>query len=64
MTKSSASSGFSLSAVLGVVFIVLKLTGVITWSWGWVLAPLWLPTVLLVVVFILTTLIAKILGKK
>ena len=29
--------------LLLVVFIVLKLTGVITWSWWWVLSPLWIP---------------------
>ena len=27
---------------LAVLFIALKLCGVITWSWVWVLAPLWL----------------------
>lgn len=32
----------SLSAVLFVVFLVLKLTGVIAWSWLWVTAPLWI----------------------
>ena len=29
--------------LLLVAFIVLKLTGVITWSWWWVLSPLWIP---------------------
>lgn len=64
MTKDSAGTGFSFLGVLGIVLVVLKLTGLISWSWGLVLAPLWLPTVLLVVVFVLTTLIDKILGKK
>lgn len=32
-----------LSTVVGVVFIVLKLTGVIDWSWWLVLLPLYLP---------------------
>lgn len=40
------SSGIGLSGVLLVVFIVLKLTGVIDWSWLWVLSPLWIPMVL------------------
>lgn len=30
------------SAMLGVLFITLKLTGFINWSWWWVLAPLWI----------------------
>jgi len=38
---------------LGVIFITLKLCGVISWSWLWVLAPFWLlPAIILAVVFI------------
>ena len=29
--------------LLGILFIGLKLTGFITWSWWWVLAPIWIP---------------------
>ena len=32
--------------VVGVVFLVLKLVGVINWAWVWVLAPFWTPTAL------------------
>lgn len=39
MSKESSSSGLSLSTVLTVIFIVLKLTGVIDWSWWWILSP-------------------------
>lgn len=35
--------GFSIATILGVVFVILKLIGVITWSWLWVLAPFWIP---------------------
>lgn len=34
-------SGCSLGMVLFLIFLVLKLTGVITWSWWWVTCPLW-----------------------
>ena len=37
------NEGLSFSTVLGIVFIVLKLTNVIAWDWLWVLAPLWIP---------------------
>lgn len=37
------------ASLLAIVFIVLKLTGVIAWSWLWVLAPLWIGFVLFVV---------------
>lgn len=40
-STSSSSSGVGFFGLLGVVFIVLKLTGYITWSWWWVTAPLW-----------------------
>jgi hypothetical protein len=40
-TKSSSSSGVSFLSLLGLLFIGLKLTGFIDWSWWWVLAPFW-----------------------
>ena len=41
--SNTTSSGIGLFGVLGVAFIVLKLTGTIDWSWWWVTAPLWGP---------------------
>jgi len=41
-TKSNSGTGLSLSAVLFIVFLVLKLTGNIDWSWWWVTSPLWI----------------------
>lgn len=41
MSKGS-SYGLGVPGVLLIVFIVLKLTKVITWSWWWVLSPLWI----------------------
>jgi hypothetical protein len=52
-SSSSSSSGIGFAGLLTVAFIVLKLCGVIDWSWGWVLAPLWIPTVLILTVFML-----------
>lgn len=40
---SSSGGGISFLGLLAIAFIVLKLTGYITWSWWWVLAPLWIP---------------------
>jgi len=42
----------SIAGALLVVFIVLKLTGVITWSWLWVLAPFWIPLAIVVLLFV------------
>jgi len=41
---------FPLGGFLGVSFIVLKLCGVINWSWWWVLAPFWGPIALVLVI--------------
>lgn len=40
--------------VLTIVFIVLKLCKVITWSWWWVFSPIWIP--LAVILFLLLVL--------
>lgn len=45
MAKQSGGIGFS--GLLTVLFVGLKLTDVIDWSWWWVLAPLWLPAAIL-----------------
>ena len=45
------NSGISLGGLLLVVFIVLKLCGVIHWGWLWVLSPVWVPLLVGVVVF-------------
>lgn len=34
-------TGTGFPGLLAITFIVLKLTGVIDWSWWWILAPLW-----------------------
>lgn len=45
---------------LTVLFVGLKLTGFITWSWLWVLSPLWIPT-LVVLMLVVIGLIAHLL---
>lgn len=49
---SSSSSGVGVCGLLGVAFVVLKLTGVINWSWWWVTCPFWigLPIILAIVI--------------
>lgn len=41
------------SELLQVVFIVLKLMHVIDWSWWWVLAPTWIPVVLILILLLI-----------
>jgi hypothetical protein len=43
--KESASGGIGFCGLLTILFIALKLTGYIEWSWWAVLAPIWIPLV-------------------
>ena len=45
-TSSSSSGGIGLVGLLTIAFVVLKLLGIIAWSWWWVLSPLWISTAL------------------
>jgi len=40
----------SLVGLLTVLFVGLKLTGFIAWSWWWVLSPLWIPVIVILTV--------------
>ncbi len=42
-SAASATNGIGFLQALTLIFIVLKLTGHIAWSWLWVLSPLWIP---------------------
>jgi hypothetical protein len=52
-SSSNASSGIGLGGVLFVAFLVLKLCGVIGWSWWWVTAPLWIPLAILLAIVVI-----------
>jgi hypothetical protein len=52
MSKETTAFNSGILTILFVVFLVLKLTGNIDWSWWWVTSPLWLPLVLLLVTII------------
>ncbi len=49
----NSSKGLGFAGVLTIVFIVLKLIGVISWSWVWVLSPLWISLVITLVIVLL-----------
>ena len=40
------NGGIGFAGLLTIVFVVLKLTKVISWSWWWVVSPIWIPTVI------------------
>ena len=62
--SSGASSGIGFVGLLTIVFIVLKLCKVISWSWLWVLSPLWIVAGITVLVLIGCLIYAVIDTKK
>ena len=50
--------GVSASGLLGVAFVILKLCGVIKWSWWWVTAPFWAPIALLMLFLVVAIVVA------
>ena len=61
MANESRSNGIGIGMVLFIVFLVLKLTGTINWSWWWVTSPLWIPFVAAVVILGIVGLIGAII---
>ena len=52
--KTVNKSGIGFCGLLTIAFIVLKLCGVIAWSWVWVLAPLWISWLLVLFILVVT----------
>lgn len=55
----TVSGGIGFSGLLTIVFIVLKLCGVINWSWIWVFSPMWISAALCVAIFVFIVMIFK-----
>ena len=51
--------GGNFFTTLGLVFIVLKLLDIITWSWLWVLSPFWIPFIIGIILVILSIIFGK-----
>ena len=56
----SAAGGIGFCGLLTIAFIVLKLTGVISWSWLWVLAPIWIPTAIVLAVLLVVLIVVLV----
>lgn len=65
-SSSSSSGGIGFVGLLTIAFIVLKLCGVIEWSWWWVLSPLWIAAgvVLLILAIVFVAVFATAMFKK
>jgi hypothetical protein len=56
--SSGTSGGIRFTGLLTIVFIVLKLVGVIAWSWWWVLSPIWVSLLVAFLAFLIVTTVA------
>lgn len=52
-TNTSTGGGIGFAGLLTILFIGLKLTGYIDWSWWWVLSPLWITFILVLVIIVI-----------
>jgi len=57
--KNNTRGGIGFCGLLTIAFIILKLCNVITWSWLWVLSPLWISFILIVLILLITLLWAS-----
>lgn len=57
--NNSSSGGIGFCGLLTIVFIVLKLTNYIDWSWWWVLSPLWIPFIIVIVIVLLISALSR-----
>ena len=60
--KKAAGGGIGVAGLLGILFITLKLCGVINWSWLWVLAPFWAPLALVIIIILVAVVVGIITG--
>ena len=61
MANESRSNGIGLGVILFLIFMTLKLTGNIDWSWWWVTSPLWIPFVAAAIILGIVGVIAIII---
>lgn len=50
--SSSSSGGIGFVGLLTIVFITLKLTNYIDWSWWWVLSPIWISATIVAIILL------------
>ena len=59
--NSSGTVGMGFTGTLTIVFITLKLIGVIDWGWAWVLSPIWISAILTIGIFMVALIVGLII---
>lgn len=63
-SKTEKVSGITFTGLLAIMFIAFKLMNIITWSWWWVLIPLWAPFVITATIILIVGIVAFIKYQK
>ena len=58
--KSKGGRSMSIGTIIGIIFIVLKLVGLIEWSWVWVLSPFWIGAIIAILALIVGVIVILI----
>lgn len=58
--RNNQSGGIGFTGALTIIFIVLKLTNNINWSWWWVLSPIWISILLVIFILLIIYLINEL----
>lgn len=58
-SNNTSSSGIGFTGLLTILFIGLKLTGYIAWSWWWVLSPIWISILIFILVVAFAVWVSK-----
>jgi len=56
MSENNNSDNLGLGTILCLIFLTLKLGGwgvVATWSWWWIFSPLWIPTAIIFIIYLI-----------
>lgn len=64
MSDNRTNRGMSALSVLALIFFVLKVTGLIDWSWWWVLSPIWIPFMVYILAILIIVIAIEIKMKK
>lgn len=61
--NTNANTGVGFGGLLTILFVGLKLGGVINWSWWWVLSPLWISFLIAIVLIVVIAIIAALIDR-
>jgi hypothetical protein len=59
MSGENSYKGIGIGTILFLIFMVLKLTNHIDWSWWWITSPLWIPVLLLILFLVIGYIVLK-----